>query len=194
MSSSGSVGRDATLRLFCALELPLRTRTSIAAWADGHLTSGRRVRDDDLHVTLVFLGATPERALETVIAALTDIAEATVAGPLTITGWRETRSVGMLVLRDATDWAIRFQKDLEQRLVEAGLTRAEQRRWLPHVTVLRHRGEGGSRPATLPADRTFVPSDAAAYLSRLHPSGARYEALARVPLASTTPGGVRNEA
>jgi hypothetical protein len=34
----------------------------------------------------------------------------------------------------------------------------------------------------LPRTGTFVPSDAAAYLSRLHPAGARYEVLERVSL------------
>ena len=57
----------------------------------------------------------------------------------------------------------------------------ERRRWLPHVTVLRFRRRPGLRPA-LPELAPFVPSDAAAYLSRLRPGGAQYEVLEAVPV------------
>jgi len=38
----------------------------------------------------------------------------------------------------------------------------------------------------LPQTGTFVPSDAAAYVSRLHPSGARYEVLESTAVGGTT--------
>ena len=49
------------------------------------------------------------------------------------------------------------------------------------MTVVRFRERPRLDPP-LPAMGTFVPSDAAAYLSRLHPTGARYEVLERVSL------------
>ena len=52
----------------------------------------------------------------------------------------------------------------------------ERRPWLPHVTVTRFRKPLGLDPA-LPEVEPFSPSDAAVYLSRLHPSGAQYEVL-----------------
>ena len=55
------------------------------------------------------------------------------------------------------------------------------RPWLPHLTVARWRVPPQLRPE-LPSVGTFVPSDAAAYLSRLHPGGARYEVLESVAL------------
>ena len=68
------------------------------------------------------------------------------------------------------------------RALEAlGVYRPESRPWLPHVTVLRFRERPRLAPP-LPETGTFVPSDAAAFLSRLHPSGARYEVLERVSL------------
>ena len=57
----------------------------------------------------------------------------------------------------------------------------ETRPWLPHLTVLRFRERPRLCPP-LPETGTFVPSGAAAYLSRLHPTGARYEVLVRVSL------------
>ena len=53
--------------------------------------------------------------------------------------------------------------------------------WLPHLTVARWRERPRLRLEP-PPRRTFVPSDAAAYLSRLHPGGARYEVLESVAL------------
>ncbi len=52
---------------------------------------------------------------------------------------------------------------------------------MPHVTVARFRVRPRLDPP-LPRVRTFVPSDAAAYLSELHRSGARYTVLHTTPL------------
>ena len=62
---------------------------------------------------------------------------------------------------------------LHEKLAALGVYRREERPWLPHLTVLRFRERPRLRPATLPPG--WVSSDAAAFLSRLHPSGARYE-------------------
>ncbi len=117
-------------------------------------------------------------------AALRAAVDAAVPPELAVGRWRETRSVGMLTLADATGAAASLAADLHRRLEALGVYRAESRRWLAHVTVLRFRERPRLRPP-LPDVRTFVPSDAAAYLSRLHPSGARYEVLESVPLDRT---------
>jgi 2'-5' RNA ligase len=98
---------------------------------------------------------------------------------------RETRSVGMLVLDDAGGAAGALASDLHERLERLGVYRREQRPWLPHVTMLRFRERPRLRPS-LPDLGAFAPSDAAAFLSRLHPSGARYEVL-----ESSALGGVK---
>ena len=56
----------------------------------------------------------------------------------------------------------------------------EARPWLPHVTVVRFRERPRLDPP-LPSLGRFAPSGAAAFLSRLHPTGARYEALESYP-------------
>jgi len=103
-------------------------------------------------------------------------ASATERFELEVKRYRETRSVGMLVLADpsgrATSLADRVQGGLEQ----LGVYERERRPWLPHVTVLRFRERPRLDPP-LPQIRPFAPSGAAALLSRLHPSGARYEVL-----------------
>ena len=89
----------------------------------------------------------------------------------------------MIVLRDVTGEATALAERLHARLAEIGVYRPEARPWLAHVTVLRFRERPRLDPP-LPSMGTFVPSDAAAYLSRLHPSGARYEVLESVSLTA----------
>ena len=82
----------------------------------------------------------------------------------------------MLVCDDDGGRATAFADDLFGRLEALGVYRREGRAWLPHVTVVRFRERPRLRPG-LPGLGPFSPSDAAVYLSRLHPSGARYEVL-----------------
>lgn len=181
MTPMGSVGSDDRLRLFLALQVPSGTLDVLVPWQAAHLRGGRVVPREHLHVTLAFLGSRP--AVE--LAGIVDALRAAVAstGPLALTpaGWRETRSVGMVELRDAEGEAARLAGRLHRQLQELGVYRPEARRWLPHLTVLRFRERPRLDPP-LPETGTFVPSGAAAYLSRLHPTGARYEVLERVSL------------
>ncbi len=114
-----------------------------------------------------------ERELPAILDVLARAAAAAEPASLGVTGYRETRSVGMLTLEDATGAATRLAERLHADLAELGVYRPEARPWLPHVTVLRFRERPRLRPDT-PA-LGWVSSDAAAFLSRLHPSGARYE-------------------
>jgi 2'-5' RNA ligase len=87
--------------------------------------------------------------------------------------YRETRSVGMLALRDLGGTATRLAEDLFGRLERLGVYEREQRQWLPHLTVVRFRERPRLRPP-LPDLGEVVPSDAAVYLSQLRSSGAEY--------------------
>jgi 2'-5' RNA ligase len=181
MTSAASVEGDGRLRLFLALQLPEATLDVLERWRDEHLEGGRLLERDKLHVTLAFLGHRPASELPSILGALRDAAAAT--GPIALepAAWRETRSVGMIVLRDFTGEATALASRLHERLSELGVYRPEARTWLPHVTMLRFRSRPRLAPP-LPQTGTFVPSGAAAYLSRLHPSGARYEVLEVVSL------------
>ena len=80
------------------------------------------------------------------------------------------------MLDDEKGRATALAEDLHGRLEALGIYRPEGRPWLPHVTVLRFRERPRLRPD--PPDLGLVaPSDAAAFLSRLGPSGAQYEVL-----------------
>ena len=181
MSPAASVARDERLRLFLALRLPDGVLEDVERWQREELRSVRVVPREHLHVTLAFLGHRPAGELEAVVAALREAAAGTREIRFTPVGYRETRSVGMLVLEDEGGNAAQLAGDLHERLEGLGVYRGEARPWLPHLTVARWRERPRLLPQ-LPPRRTFVPSDAAAYLSRLHPGGARYEVLESVAL------------
>lgn len=182
MNARVSVGGDARLRLFLALRLPPGIVGALAAWSGEELAgAGRRVGRDELHVTLAFLGSRPASELRAIADALRTAAARARPIAFDVHGWRETRSVGMVLLDDEDDAAAALAGDLHEWLERLGVYRREARPWLPHVTVLRFRERPRLRPR-LPELGRFAPSDAAAYLSRLHPSGARYEVLESMPL------------
>ena len=175
MSSPASVESDERLRLFLAFRLPDDVVGALVAW-QGRELRGRVVAPGNLHVTLAFLGSRPAEELPAVLGVLDRAAREATAPVFELLRWRETRSAGMLELGDATGAGARLAGRLHEELAALGVFRPGRRPWLPHVTVLRYRERPRLRPA-LPELAPFVPSGAAAYLSRLHPSGAQYEVL-----------------
>jgi RNA 2',3'-cyclic 3'-phosphodiesterase len=176
----GSVEGDGRIRLFLALELPGAIEDALAGWGRKHLTGGRR--PESLHITLAFLGSQPPSALAPIMVALRREAAATEPILLEPVRYRETHSVGMLVLADPTGRATVLANRLQLALEEIGVYERERRPWVPHVTVLRFRERPRLDPP-LPACGPFAPSGAAALLSRLHRSGARYEVVETCALA-----------
>ena len=172
---------DERLRLFLALRVPDDVLDEVERWQREHLRDVRAVRREHLHVTLAFLGHRPAGELEAIAGALREAAAGAGEIRLAPARYRETRSVGMLVLQDDSGRAALLAADVETRLERLGVYRREARPWLPHLTVARWRERPRLRLEPPPV-RTFVPSDAAAYLSRLHPDGARYEVLESVAL------------
>jgi 2'-5' RNA ligase len=179
MRGPASVEGDERLRLFLALLLPPATLDAIVSWQDESLAgvhSLRVVPRENLHLTMAFLGHRPAAELEPIAGALREAAESGEPACLSLRGYRETRSVGMLTFDDENGRAAALAADLHARLEALGVYEPERRRWLPHVTVARFRERPRLQPA-LPRLEPFVPSDAAAYLSRLRPGGAQYEVL-----------------
>ena len=172
MNLPSSVEGRERARLFCALRLPDDTLDVLCAWQAEQL-SGRVVVREHLHITLAFLGHRPVDELESILAATRDAAAGARPLRLEPIRYRETRSVGMLVLSDEGGAATALAEDLHDRLERLGVYERENRPWLPHLTVLRFRQRPGLRPP-LPGVGPFSPSDAAAYHSVLRSSGAQY--------------------
>jgi 2'-5' RNA ligase len=179
VTGAAKVEGDEQIRLFCGLRLPDDAMDAIAVWQAG-LQRERIVPRDNLHFTLAFLGRQPRGRLAEVVEALQR--RGSGVGPFTfcVSGYRETRSVGMLVFTQdegAQRLALGLQRDL--------LGRVERESWLPHVTVLRFRERPRLRPK-LPELGPVVTSEAAAYLSLLRPSGAEYRVLESVRLGGSS--------
>jgi 2'-5' RNA ligase len=175
-----SVGEDERLRLFLALRLPDEWIEGIVAWQAAAF-AGRRVRvvpREHLHLTLVFLGSTPAGELPEILERLRAAATASAPVRLRPDRYRETRAAAMLTFEDV---------DGAGGALADALGRGEHRPWLAHVTVARYRERPRLRQEFPEPLRThvLVPSDAAAYLSKLRPSGAEYDVLASFRLGGT---------
>lgn len=169
------------LRLFVGLPVPSADAAALHGHFDGVAFGDvRRVRPEDLHLTLAFLGHRPRGELETIVGVLEEL-RGRPAPSFRVLRYRETRSVGMLVLEDDGDRGAALAEHVQKRLEVEGVYRREARPWLPHVTVLRFRRRAGLRP-NLPNIRSIAPSDAAAYLSVLRSGGAQYEIIKTVSL------------
>jgi 2'-5' RNA ligase len=182
MTSPASVAGDERLRLFLALRLPEQVLDVVEAWQAQLHGAIRVVPRDHLHITLAFLGSRPAGELDAIVGALRAAAASAPADlPLAASRYRETRSVAMLALDDPSGGVTALADDVQARLEALGVYKREGRPWLPHLTVARFRERPRLR-LDPPAMGTFVPSDAAAYLSRLHPGGVQYAVLESVGL------------
>ncbi len=94
---------------------------------------------ENLHVTIAFLGSRPASETDAIADSLRGAVEGVAEPVLTPARYRETRSVGMLVLEDDEGRATRIAEDAHRRLAELGVYEPEKRPWLPHVTVVRFR-------------------------------------------------------
>jgi 2'-5' RNA ligase len=178
------VDRGERIRLFCAVDLPDEARSELAAWASTAVRGGRCVPADNLHVTLAFLGHRPASEVPAIVDELRAASAAARPAELRPLRYRETRSVGMIVLEDLGGAATALADDLQGRLERLGVYRREGRAWLPHVTVVRRPERGGDRP-TLPNTCSIHVVRSALYRSSLAPGGARYDALETAALGGT---------
>ena len=143
MTPPGTVEGDGPIRLFLALELPDDVVVELVRWGKQHLGQGRPV--ESFHVTLAFLGSQPRAALEPIVAALRRQVLSTEPFELEPVRYRETRSVGMLVLADPSGArdiarrarAARARGSRRLRARAASLAAARHRGALPRASSAR---------------------------------------------------------
>jgi len=192
--------RDATARLFIAVDPPAEVREGLLAWARaatarlpirrgrGALASMRLLEPEALHVTLCFLGGRPVGEIAEIAAVLsgcaTRVGELSLGAPLWLPP-RRPRALAVEV-HDRDGGLTRLHEGLRGALADATGWQAERRRFKAHITVARMRGRGapwrssqGREPA-LPATPplSFTPASIVLYRSWLSPAGASYQALA----------------
>ena len=192
-------------RLFVALDLPGRIRTGLEAWGAEALADPalRPVAGESLHVTLCFLGFTPEKRIE----EAAEVLAAVRPRPVTLTlapgpAGRPAKKPRLFAIQAESPAGLELQAELSTELEARHLYKPERRPFWPHVTVARVRPErGGGRrprrvespPGELPQElvHTFASVRVSLYRSNLRPEGAQYVSLASVnlPPGSSEPGG-----
>ena len=175
-------------RLFVALRppAPLR-RQCLAAMEDG--PPGWAWQDEEqLHVTLRYIGEVDRPQAEDVDAALTSIHAPAAEIALSGVGWFDHGPRGALFARVApVEPLAALHTKLDRALVRAGLE-PERRAFLPHITLARRRS-GAVDPAGWLERRAALASPAERvaamilYQSHLGRHGSAYEAIASYPLA-----------
>jgi RNA 2',3'-cyclic 3'-phosphodiesterase len=179
--------------MFVALDLPAGPRAALASWRDA-LVDGRRdlrpVREEALHVTLVFLGWQDEQAAPAIAEAAFGAAAGLAAPALRAGGVRplppRDPRLFALDLEDQDERAGAVQAAVSDALEAGRWYRPEKRPFWPHVTLARVK-RGWRRVPPLP-DMPAPPAESyearelTLYRSTLRPQGALYEPLARATL------------
>ena len=173
------------MRAFIALPMPEAAIDPLLQ-LQARLPKGRPVPEENLHLTVAFLGDQPEHAFEAVHEELLTLRQEAISIELAgaaFFGGQHGQALGLEVdggpgLRDLYDRVV-------WRVRGAGIT-LERRRFRPHVTVARlPRGaEPGSALATLSAAQIGPVSltELALVSSTLREDGAVHEVLASYPL------------
>lgn len=169
---------DAPRRLFLALWPEETERRQLASLAV-NIAGRRRVRDDNLHLTLVFLGATDAARLAEYEAALAGLAALELELVLDRYGyWPQSRILWLGSNRTPPE-LYELVADLHRRLRGRGFT-PERRAFQAHVTLARK--FPGPVPAQPPAAPVCWPiRDIALVESLREEGGARYRVLRRWP-------------
>jgi 2'-5' RNA ligase len=180
------------VRLFVALEPDPGTRARLASWRDRLVAERdelRPVREEALHMTLVFLGWQAEKDVESIAQA----SVGSVAGlpaarvePVAVKPVPPRRPrLFALDLSDEGGRAAAIQSAVESAVTDGGWHVPEKRPFWPHMTlarVKRDRRSGPLEARALPG--AFDVADVTLFRSTLLPQGARYDVLASARLAA----------
>ncbi len=168
------------MRLFLALTLPDDARDVLAALQE-RLPSGRLTPEENLHLTLAFLGEHPGDVAEIVDDAMIGLRHPAIALRLhepAVFGGRQGQAVGLAASGGAA--LTQLHARILSRLAGTGVT-PDRRRFRPHVTLARLPGRADATPLiaalTGPALGPFSCSAFALFQSRLRPDGAEHEVL-----------------
>ena len=175
--SSPSIA-EASRRLFLALWPEETERRRLADLAAG-VAGRRRVRDDNLHLTLVFLGATDAARWAEYEAALANLSTPPLELILDRYGyWSQPRILWLGASRTPPE-LYELVAELHRRLRGCGFT-PERRAFQAHITLARQ--FPGPAPAQPPATPVhWLVHDLALVESLREDGGARYAVLRRWP-------------
>lgn len=176
------------MRCFVAVELEEALRRPLVALLDRKLPRSRDVRwctEQQLHVTLKFLGEIADGRIPAVCEAVAAAAEFVEPFTLNLAGlgcFPSERSPRVLWcgVEDAGEGCARWVELADPLFEELGVPR-ETRRFHPHVTLGRSRGPAGGdvlrrvlKEVSAPSTPTMTVGEVVLFESRLAPGGAQY--------------------
>lgn len=176
------------MRLFVAIDLPEELRERIGAFARG-IPAARWVGPENMHLTLRFIGEVDGHQAQDIDAALSQVR--TPRFTLALAGVDRFGSGGkeraLWVGVEDNPALMRLQAKIETALQRAGLP-PEGRKFKPHVTIARFKGNPGGRLHEFLARHSlfrgepFEVEQFVLYSSFLGHNGAIYSAEAAYPL------------
>ncbi len=174
-------------RLFVAIQPPLMIREKLLA-AMGGVLNARWQSDEQLHLTLRFIGEVDRHRAADIVAALGMIHHPRFTLSLDRIGQFDRRGrADALWVGVTPQIAIEgLKRKVDQALVRVGVT-PEQRAYLPHITLARFSRPAGdiadfAARSGLLATVPFPVDNFVLYESHLAADGAAYVPLARFPL------------
>jgi 2'-5' RNA ligase len=174
-------------RLFVALTPPAAVRVALIG-AMGGVPGARWQSDEQLHVTLRFVGEVDRHQAEDIAVALDHVRHPAPTLRLGEVGTfeRKDRVDTLWIAVRPRDELSRLHAKIDRALAQAGVA-ADPRAFLPHVTIARFSGRSGPGPEVagriaVPPLPPFVVRRFALYESHLGADGASYQAVAHYPL------------
>jgi RNA 2',3'-cyclic 3'-phosphodiesterase len=183
------------VRLFVAVHLPTELTDRAAALLPAALPALKRVRPELMHITLAFLGWTPNERLDAVSDAVRAAAAGQGAFDLTLSGAGRFPASGRprvvwLGIGEGADALARLADAVTAQLRDRQIT-FDDRPFAPHLTLARVRDEASgpeARTVAAAVDALAIPElrahiDTIAVVeSVLSPKGPRYTSRLALPL------------
>lgn len=185
------------IRTFIAIEIPAAVQNRIAELQDTLGEEGQRIswiKPRNIHLTLKFLGDTPEKQIEAIGSALERTLarsgqfEFAVRGLSAFPNLRRARVLWVGVEKSGDEFA-RLAKNINDELIQFGFAE-ENRKFTPHLTLGRVKSQLSQTFITAFKGIEFVGGKVVAQevtvmRSDLRPAGAVYTPLKRMALADS---------
>lgn len=175
-------------RLFIAVDMPGRIKNELNKLCNG-IPGARWISDDQLHLTLRFIGEVDGSVFDDIKECLTDVENSRFRMRLKGVGSFPPGGTPKILWAGVEDKTqlVRFHKRIESVLVECGLGR-EHRKFHPHITLARLNNPPVRRVADFLSVHSmfktvkFTVSEFHLYSSILNPKGAVHHLEAVYPL------------
>jgi RNA 2',3'-cyclic 3'-phosphodiesterase len=189
------------LRCFIAIEIPVAIKKSISDIINSMKESGADVKwvsDENIHITLQFLGETEESLIPDIKRAINEILAPYFPFYIKITGvgcfpsGRRPRVIWVGI--EEAQSLINLYNDISHEMTKLGYQK-EERSFTPHITIGRVRSNRNMREllSSLESFKVtdfsgFEVQDVTLMKSELKPSGAKYYSLAEIPFGGRKNG------